>query len=1264
MATSVDERGPVVDKVLSRFDLLWEKSNDMLKDVPLCGYLVKDIIGMGVSGTARIRFTAVPLNGYAKQYLESMKQGEMVVNVPAGDLPFNRRSSLQFVETPTVAKQLSLMTQAHASRDICLIGEKGGGKSVLVNSFARKLGYRVEHIPLYKDITARSLLQRRTTTPNGDTDWEDSSLVVAARLGRIAVLDGVEQMAPGTLATLQLLVSQREARLPNGDRMVSLDTFTDICNRDGISRQVLQTRGVFPIHPSFRIIALARPSGAKGGGSPTGTWKDWLGAEVQSMFSFVYIEPLTSEEQKVVLTTRAPNMPVFLLDKLMVFESMLRAAVSKDEMLSVLLPAVSLRSMIRICKRVSVEPCEETLHEALMRAALSRFLPPVVAETLKHLLHSSLIGGYSTDAPSDESLQIQVIEGSDLREDPNAIAVLKVGHVSVDILPPRDVLLIPDILFYDNPRQAMSMREMIKDWKSGQHLLLIGNQGVGKNKLADRMLQLLRLPREYIQLHRDTTVQNLTSNPTIVDGVLKYEDSPLVRAAREGRVLVVDEADKAPTHVTAILKALVEDRSMLLSDGRRILDQVDYDTSDDEHASGAGADIILHPDFRLIALANRPGFPFHGNDFFREVGDVFACHAIDNPDSTSEMFLLEKYGPDVARDTLRKLIGAFDELRRMSDDGQLSYPYSTRELTAIVKHMQLYPDDGVDKILRNVFDFDNYSIEEKQLLIEVFAKHGVPFSIGSSAFHVNTGRSRPLPPPKLLETWSLTNHAGKSHHAFQVSTSVAPLSKILRMNQNAKCYMWKLKPPTHLVNLTRNERSSTVFTEELYNFHLPQGLVVGVSSLPDNSFVSAIRSHSFLLFHVDPTHARCVVHDLHAALPADGVYRVAPKSANVFSMSGSINTFESDTPGKFGVIVQNPTSGNLMAIDLSTKQFVFAEIPPGCQRNGPKIQMIQSAANPDRFLLYQRDYKYITVIDFAISKVWTTTLTNDKGELQQQIPFGIELIDALDENSWIVTSSTGEVFHLYLDADTSNFIFETLDRRQATLEQLKTSTVPVFAGSSMSKPPGALKSARLLQLKQNGTQERIPVLAVQLPEAFNSGSSASLFQIDQHLQVLDTETTSKVHCQYLDQGGQLAVIRESSERMVVSIDLYDVSNASRRTIQVTLEDDVLSNDDPDLRLRGSTDPGTGNKVVYSPNLHNLTKSLSPTQLNFFAMRRTTMGEAHQKMFVIELSPSSIATIDCLGWVRVFLINDTSIRQAFADWRKLVGKADEQPLRIL
>lgn len=93
--------------------------------------------------------------------------------------------------------------------------------------------------------------------------------------------------------------------------------------------------------------------------------------------------------------------------------------------------------------------------------------------------------------------------------------------------------------------------------------------GVGKNKLADRLLQLLNRPREYIQLHRDTTVQTLTLQPSVRDGVVTYEDSPLVQAVKAGHVLVVDEADKAPTHVTCILK--VRTFALNVQSGSRII---------------------------------------------------------------------------------------------------------------------------------------------------------------------------------------------------------------------------------------------------------------------------------------------------------------------------------------------------------------------------------------------------------------------------------------------------------------------------------------------------------------------------------------------------------------------------------------------------------------------------------------------------------------------------------------------------------------------
>ena len=57
------------------------------------------------------------------------------------------------------------------------------------------------------------------------------------------------------------------------------------------------------------------------------------------------------------------------------------------------------------------------------------------------------------------------------------------------------------------------------------------------------------------------------------------------------------------------------------------------------------------------------------------MGDVFACHAIDNPDQSSEMDMLRSYAPDIDIEIIRSLSTAFMDLRAMQDSGQLLYPY-------------------------------------------------------------------------------------------------------------------------------------------------------------------------------------------------------------------------------------------------------------------------------------------------------------------------------------------------------------------------------------------------------------------------------------------------------------------------------------------------------------------------------------------------------------------------------------------------------------
>lgn len=95
----------------------------------------------------------------------------------------------------------------------------------MVKKFADTLGYITEPVLLYQDMTSRDLLQQRYTLPNGDTVWRDSPLIQAALLGRVAVLDGLHRVNPGTLAVLQRLVHDRELTLHDGTRLMHHDKY-------------------------------------------------------------------------------------------------------------------------------------------------------------------------------------------------------------------------------------------------------------------------------------------------------------------------------------------------------------------------------------------------------------------------------------------------------------------------------------------------------------------------------------------------------------------------------------------------------------------------------------------------------------------------------------------------------------------------------------------------------------------------------------------------------------------------------------------------------------------------------------------------------------------------------------------------------------------------------------------------------------------------------------------------------------------------------
>ena len=650
---------------------------------------------------------------------------KQVENIGSGDFkPF----SLTTHFTPSHRALLSLMVQSHcAGRHMVLVGSAGIGKTVMVREFAHLLGYELEPMQLFADMSARDLLQRRTTNAKtGSTSWELSGLMRAALYGRIAVLDGIDQLPPGALSQLQQLFIDGTVTLFDGSIFKSHAEYHALMNELGETPDGMTERKVFCVHTNFRVVATARPPVREG--AAVGKAKFWLHGETAAMLDVIVMPDFDTRDTLEVLVAAARQElgPAgeakrsceiqTLANALIQLQTALqdrRAADSK-------VPQLSLRQLLHITKAYVRFPAD--LAQTLESALLLPLMSPMTAAPIRQLVTAALSQAQTAPQGSRLSGFLNAVastaagakrgagtEATQLREvvDPSTKRrSLCVGSEEVLVLDrmysDEEKSLVPHLsTFYANQRHDTIQCWLAKQYASKSNILLVGNQGVGKNKVVDRFLSVAGLPRHYVQLHRDTTVGSLTINPSVVNGRVVWQDSPLVKAVLNGHVLVVDEIDKAPVEVVQVLKGLIEDKEMVLGDGRII-----RAPPTDRPTTPPQGTIFVHPDFRIIVLANPPGYPFHGNDFYRECGDLFACFVLENPDAQSQEVLLRQYGPRVPRQVISQLVVFFGQLQKLFEEGAIQYPFSLREMIAVVRHMEAFPQDGLVQALNNVFCFD------------------------------------------------------------------------------------------------------------------------------------------------------------------------------------------------------------------------------------------------------------------------------------------------------------------------------------------------------------------------------------------------------------------------------------------------------------------------------------------------------------------------------------------------------------------------------
>jgi von Willebrand factor A domain-containing protein 8 len=380
------------------------------------------------------------------------------------------------------------------------------------------------------------------------------------------VLDGLQRVDPDMLSVLQPLVYDRELALPDCTRLLRADRYDALQADIGCSKADLTALGILRLHPSFRIVATTSLQAASAASGKS----HLLGPSVLGLFACHRVDRPTTTECIQILKLRFPKLGAQQLDLLASLlgstadittlsasdasssSSSSSPSLSNDTNSSSSssnnAPAkqfaeLSLRQVLQLARRIAEYP--EDLVSALQRTIMVPLMPPAVRENVLSaidVLAKSNLKQHDLRPHIDQRLEPVLIRTG------HGATQLHIGHVQAPVHNPSNPALVPNIVYYNIPSQAYTMQEMLKDYTIGErHILLIGNQGCGKNRIADRLLQLLGREREYMQLHRDTTVQSLTQSPSIVAGQLQWEDSPLVKAAKYGRVLVLDEVDKVHT---------------------------------------------------------------------------------------------------------------------------------------------------------------------------------------------------------------------------------------------------------------------------------------------------------------------------------------------------------------------------------------------------------------------------------------------------------------------------------------------------------------------------------------------------------------------------------------------------------------------------------------------------------------------------------------------------------------------------------------------
>jgi MoxR-like ATPase len=287
---------------------------------------------------------------------------------------------------------------------------------------------------------------------------------------------------------------------------------------------------------------------------------------------------------------------------------------------------------------------------------------------------------------------------------------LKIGDVSAPLMVPERPELVPvnfGLVNGEAVETARHLRWILQKDLNGQDIYLIGPPGPLRRRLAMLYSELRGREVEYLCLSRDTTESDLKQRREIVvGGSTSYTDQAPVRAAINGRILILDGLERAERNVLPTLNNLLENREMTLEDGRLLLAAERYDELLEQYTAeelDVRRLVRVSPYFRVIAL----GLPvpiFPGRSLDPPLRSRFQARSVPaaEADSLAREVLDYEWSHDLSDEMLRKLISMTETLRILERQSggvaanlpHLSDPVKQQQQRAPTIHRHAFPARG------------------------------------------------------------------------------------------------------------------------------------------------------------------------------------------------------------------------------------------------------------------------------------------------------------------------------------------------------------------------------------------------------------------------------------------------------------------------------------------------------------------------------------------------------------------------------------------